>query len=88
MVSLSYGKKKSLNKQNYSSVWWARIKFNMKKSHIFRVVEFLDQTTIMEQTNTGEGYWFIEQRGGEALLYSRTLCISDWPQTHYVTLNF
>lgn len=35
----------------------------MKKSHIFRVVEFLDQTTIMEQTNTGEGNWFIEQRG-------------------------
>lgn len=42
------------------------MKFNMKKSHIFRVVEFLDQTTIMEQTNTREGNWFIGQwrRGG------------------------
>lgn len=42
-----------------------------KKSHFFRVVEFSDQTTTMEQTNTGEGNWFIGQwRGGITIFYN------------------
>lgn len=34
MISLSCGKNKSLNKQNYSPVQWARMEFKIKKKKI------------------------------------------------------
>lgn len=47
-----------------------------KKSHLFRVVEFSDQTTTMEQANTREGNWFFGQlRGGITIFYNS--CVSQ-----------